>query len=158
MKQTDVTRWAEEMAERIDLLRESVALQQMKTTEVRKEKYGRNARERIFSKGDKVLIRTPGLAAKMEEAWTGPWEIVRQCGPVTYEVKIRDRQKKITHLNAIKKFEERDVQVKRLTVLADPDTPEDEVDDMGGPGKLEGKGTCEGFNQQQLDTLLKKHS
>ena len=56
MEQTDVTRWAEEMAEIIDLLRESAALQQMKTTEIRKEKYNRNARERIFSKGDKVLI------------------------------------------------------------------------------------------------------
>ena len=94
----------------------------------------------------------------MEEAWTVPWEIVRQCEPVTYEVKIRDRQKKITHLNAMKKFKERDVQVKHLTVLADPDMTEDEVDDMGGPGKLESQGTCEGFNQQQLDTLLKKHS
>jgi len=94
----------------------------------------------------------------MEEAWTGPWEITCQCGPVIYEVKIGDRQKKITHLKALKKFEERDVQVKRLTVLSDPDTPEEEVDAIGGPGRIEGHGTCEGFDQQQLDDLLKKHS
>ena len=69
---------------------------------------------REFVPDDLVLLRMPGLVSKMDETWTA-WQVVRKCGPVTYE-----QGKEITHLNSMKKYLERDREVNRSLVLAEP--------------------------------------
>ena len=119
LERKDVSQWAQKVAERVELLRESACLKQSQTLECRKAKFDKNARERELVPKDLVLVRTPGITSKLDEAWTGPWEVVRKCGPVTYEIRILmgNRKTKIAHLNTLKKFVERNVQVKRLCAI-----------------------------------------
>ena len=73
----DVSAWALEVAERVEILREAACLKQLKIIETRKEKWDRTARERTLAENDLVLLRMPGLLSKLEDAWMGPWEIVK---------------------------------------------------------------------------------
>ena len=54
-----------------------------------KKKYDRTAKSRELEEGDQVLVRTPGLQNKLDEAWTGSWVVVRKCRPVTYEIRMQ---------------------------------------------------------------------
>ena len=56
----DVSTWAREIAERIDLLREKACLKQLETIENRKEKYDKTARARQFESDDQVLSEPQG--------------------------------------------------------------------------------------------------
>ena len=80
--------------------------QTAQTLECRKAKFDKNAKERELVPKDLVLVRTPGMTSKLDEVWTGPWEVVRKCVPVTYEMRILmgNRRTKIAHLNTLKKF------------------------------------------------------
>jgi len=53
---------------------------------------------RVFEKGDVILVRAPGLLGNLEEAWSGPWEMVSKCGPVTYKKQSSAGKGKMVHL------------------------------------------------------------
>ena len=61
---------------------------------------------------------------------------------------------RIAHLNSLKRFVEREVEIEQLTVLAESDTDKDQLGDKGCPTRLEGEGSCEGFSQAELDNVL----
>ena len=42
-------------------------------------------------------------------------------------------------------------------VLSEPDTESDKLGSRGHSRKLEGPGSCMGYNQKELDELLAKH-
>ena len=130
LEKKDVSQWALEVAERVELLRELAFLKQAQTLEHRKAKFDHYARDRELVPKDLVLVRTPGMVSKLDEAWTGPWEVVRKCGPVTYEVRIKEgnRKTKMVHLNTFKKYFDRDALVKHLSVLSEPDTESDKIE------------------------------
>jgi len=49
---------------------------------------------REFVKGD-GLLPAPGMLGKLDESWTGPWEVESKCGPVTYKIKDGERKKEM---------------------------------------------------------------
>ena len=59
---------------------------------------------------------------------------------VTY--RIGPRHTKVVHLNALKEFEVRGEQIRRLTVIAKDNTVGNEIDSEGKGIKLIGEGTC----------------
>ena len=71
-----------------------------------KEWYDRNARSREFQPGDQVLVLLPTSTNKLLAQWQGPYEVVRRCGSVDYEVKMSDRrkQKRIFHVNMLRQW------------------------------------------------------
>ena len=73
----------EELADRLELLRDAAHNKRAVQELQRKDIYDRVSTLRKFEKGDKVLLRTPGLVGKLEESWTGPWEVVQKCGILT---------------------------------------------------------------------------
>ena len=93
---------------------------------------------------------------KLEEAWTGPWTVVKKCGPVTYKLKpVQGKGRgKVVHLNTIKEYNERHQRVGRLTVLMED--KEDERLAVELEKKVVGQGTCEGFSQKDVDKILQE--
>ena len=102
--------WAEELAECIELIRDLAYVNQTDNTEKRKSVYDKDSAVRAFEVGDLVMIRTPGLLAKLEELWTGPWSIVEKCGPVSYWVKLVNGKSRgrVVQLNTVKEYYERE--------------------------------------------------
>ena len=60
-------------------------------------------------------------------------------------------------LNSIKEYYERESSINRLTILAESDTNEGSVEDVGEKRKLIGEGTCDGFCGKQLRKVLDKY-
>ena len=72
LEKKNVSQWALKVAETVELLRESAFLKQAQTLQHRKAKFDRYARDRELVAKDLVLVRTPGMVSKLDEAWTGP--------------------------------------------------------------------------------------
>ena len=72
---------------------------------VQKRWYDRNARERTFQAGDQVLVLLPSTTNKLLAQWQGPYPVIRQITPVTYEVDMFDdkKRKRTLHINMLKK-------------------------------------------------------
>lgn len=78
-----VCAWVEQVAERVELLREAAALGTAKA----KEGGTSNTANSEFAVGDKVLYRVPGLCDKLAESWEGPFEVVGKRGDVNYKIR-----------------------------------------------------------------------
>ena len=89
--------------------------------------YAATGNRKLFA-GDQVFQVIP---SQLDESWTNPWTVERKCGPVTYEVHAiyGNKGTKIARLKSLNKFVEREFEIRRLTVLADPDTEEDQLGD-----------------------------
>ncbi|XP_019404246.1 PREDICTED: uncharacterized protein LOC109319189 isoform X2 [Crocodylus porosus] len=72
--------------------------------------YNRGAWERKFDLGDHELVLLADHESKLLARWQGPYEIIRQVGPVDYEVYQTDKQKKkqAYHVNMLKKWEDQE--------------------------------------------------
>ncbi|XP_075785301.1 uncharacterized protein LOC142829504 [Pelodiscus sinensis] len=72
--------------------------------------YNRQAQERSFKPGDLVVLLLPSEESKLLARWKGPYEVIRQVGPVNYEIYQPDRKKKtqIFHVNFLKHWRERE--------------------------------------------------
>ena len=77
-----------------------------------------------FSPGSMVLVRTPGFSAKFSDSWEGPFEVLRQVTPVTWEISIPNspRKKRIVHVNMLNEWHTAKVLVCRVVVLEE-ETP-----------------------------------
>ena len=133
----DVCSWVMENSERVQEIRDMVVLSQTEVSDKRKKKYDKVAILRKFELGEKVMLRTPGLDAKLQDAWEGPYEVAKILGPLTYELDIGKRKKRVAHVNTLKKFQERE-KVCRITTVLEEDTIEDEVSDTNQKVKLVG--------------------
>uniref|UniRef100_K7EXH9 Gypsy retrotransposon integrase-like protein 1 n=1 Tax=Pelodiscus sinensis TaxID=13735 RepID=K7EXH9_PELSI len=72
--------------------------------------YNRGAQVRTFAPGERVLLLLPSAESKLLAKWQGPYEVIRQVGPVDYEIKLPDRRKgaQIYHVNLLKRWRERE--------------------------------------------------
>ena len=57
-------------------LREQATVNYSDVYKLRKEAWGKKAKERSYKEGDKVMYRAPGLDTKLSDSWVGPLEIV----------------------------------------------------------------------------------
>ena len=76
----------------------------LKSQKRQKVWYDRQARERSFSVGDKVLVLLPTSTNKLQAEWQGPYVITKKMGPVDYQVDMKDRRKRlrIYHINMLR--------------------------------------------------------
>ncbi|KYO24326.1 hypothetical protein Y1Q_0004349 [Alligator mississippiensis] len=67
--------------------------------------YNRRAKHRTFQPGDQVLVSIPTTASKQLAMWQGPFTVIRQAGPVDYEVsKPGHRREQVYHVNRLKEW------------------------------------------------------
>ena len=66
-----------------------------KAQKIQKRWYDQHARKREFSSGEKLLAK-----------WMGPYPVLREVSPVSYEVDMYDhaKRKKIFHVNMLRKW------------------------------------------------------
>lgn len=92
--------------------------------------YDRSARQRTFQPGQKVLLLLPTNENKLLAKWQGPYSIIRQMGPTTYELEMPERrkQRQAFHVNLLKEWKEREAppspQLLVQAVKEEEDTPE----------------------------------
>ena len=142
----DVCSWVEQVAERVELARETVRQRMTVAVGSRKAVYDRKASVREFSSGSLVLSRLPGLDHKLDEAWSGPWEVVERLNKVNYRIKKVDGtgRARVVHINTLKACVKREEPVRRLTVVT-------ELGDEEPGGKVRLKNKCKEFKEEDIE-------
>jgi len=84
-------------------MHELVRENQIKEKEKAKIYYDKKAKERIFSVGQKVLLRSQARKGKFSPIWEGPYEVVDLPTDVNVKIKIKNRVK-VYHKNMVKPF------------------------------------------------------
>ena len=76
-----------------------------------------------------MLCCTPGLLGKFEDAWQGPFKIMKRVSAVNYLLHWEDdrHRHKVVHINRLKRFQERKLEVGTLTVVANDHGIEDDL-------------------------------
>lgn len=71
--------------------------------------YDKSARTRSFVPGQQVLVMLPTVSSKLLAKWQGPFKILKQLGPTTYEISTpgQARSKRILHVNLLKEWSPR---------------------------------------------------
>ena len=66
-----VTEWMEQLNSKMEALREASLINGIEAQKQTKAYYDHHARQRPITVGSLVLLRSPGMAGKLESAWTG---------------------------------------------------------------------------------------
>ena len=117
------------MGERLEALRDVAARNGQLESEKRKGYYNKGTVVREFVERDKVICRTPGFLGKLEDAWQGPFTILKRVSAVNYILHWGEGKKKqkVVHVSRLKKYQERELEICALTVVADDQGLEDDL-------------------------------
>ncbi len=148
VEKLNVCEWVSGVAERLELLRDCASLNAAKAKEKRVELMNKGSKMRMFSVGDMVLYRIPGLSCKLADSWEGPYVVSDRVGTVNYRIHREGKHKnqKVVHVNCLKKYVECR-SIGRLDVVI-------EVEQERGH-RL--SGVCEGYCTEDLETLLSEY-
>ena len=71
-----------------------------------KDRYDKDTQVTEFAEGDKVFMMLPQKVNSLESSWSGPYEVLKKLGPVTYKILVHDKSKKvrIVHVNMLRKY------------------------------------------------------
>ena len=141
--------WADWLVTKLECWHDVMRERGAEASKRRKEDFDKKAVCRELELGDLVLIRKPGLIAKLEESWQGPFPVVEKLNKVNYRVETSKGRAGVLHINNLKKYHERELEVLRLAVVAE-DFGQDEAKGV----KLQG--TCEGFDEEQWKVIEKE--
>ena len=126
----DLVEWVDLNVERVETLREKATATAAKTLSARKDKWDKRAKARSFQVGDQVLVRKPGMCAKLEDTWDGPFTITKVNSPLSYAVDFGYRKSPSIHAQLLKQFQpQEERRVARVTSVLEPDGPEDDIRD-----------------------------
>ena len=120
------------MRESQEIARENIEISQ----EISAGYYNANKKEKIYSRGDKVLIyfpkRVKGKAEKLLHCFQGPYIVLEQKGPVNYEVKFEGKAKAsdIVHVSRMKPYISREIVDEENFIHFTPENFDDELGDL----------------------------
>ena len=97
------------------------------------------------------MYRTPGLNAKMTDAWEGPYVVYKKLGPGTYSLTIKsDKKKRTAHVNTLKEYNEREI--RKITKILEEDRDDDDITNTNDKLKLRA-GDSESGRQADIEQL-----
>ena len=102
------------MLELRERLEETMKLAQEELTKNQtryKRNYDKKTKDRLFNKGDKVLVMLPTNNNKLLMQWKGPYEIIQRMGDNGYKIFVGNKEKNY-HANMLKKYYAREDEVK----------------------------------------------
>ncbi|XP_044848615.1 uncharacterized protein LOC123352486 [Mauremys mutica] len=107
-------------------LRHSLALAKENLKDAQEEQkawYDKHTRERSFKVGDQVMVLKAQQAHKMEASWGGPFTVQEHLGAVNYLIAfpISTLKPKVRHVNSLKPFYSRELQVCQFTAQGGDD-------------------------------------
>ena len=76
-----------------------------------KRNYDKKTKDRLFNKGDKVLVMLPTNNNKLLMQWKGPYEIIQRMGDNGYKILVGNKEKNY-HANMLKKYYAREDEAK----------------------------------------------
>ena len=135
--------WADWLVGRLESWHDVMRDRGEDASKKRKEGFDKKSVERVLEEGDLVLCRVPGMTPKLQEAWHGPYPVKERLNQVDYRIELGKGRCKVLHINNMKKYQVREEEVMRLSVVA-----EDFGDDEEVGVKLGGK--CEDFDESQV--------
>lgn len=171
-EQNPVTEYVFELINRLQRCQELAGEQMEEKRDKRKIWYDRNAVNRKFNPGDKVLVLATSKPNKLSVSWIGPGTIESQMSETNYIVNVPDRREKsqIYHVNLLKPYVQRAEIVNVLieenrdnkTTEADLEIPypitDPEEFDLNMVIRDSNLGSrCTKAQQEQLGALLIKH-
>ena len=145
-EQLDTAEWADWLVERLEHWHSVMRERGESASSVRKKEFDKKSVDRKLEEGDLVLCRVPGMAHKLQEAWHGPYPVIEKLNRVDYRVEVGKGRQKVLHINSMKRYQVREEDVMRLSVVAE-DFSDDE--DVG----LKMQGVCRDFDVEELVVL-----
>ena len=118
----NIPRWMEQLCQRLDVFRASARENGLEARAKSKAHYYRNTKTRDIPERSMVLLRTPGMAGKLEEAWSGPYEVLCTVSPVNIEIGLPGRdskRKRVVHTNHVKLFNQPEYRVLCEMIVAE---------------------------------------
>ena len=149
-QELDTGEWVEWLVDRLSCWHEVMRERSVEASKERKKYFDRGKLDRVLEVGDLVLCRVPGMAHKLAEAWHGPYKVVEKMNKVDFKVEVGCGRTKVLHINNIKKFQVREEEVMRLSVMAE-DCTDDE--DIG----IKLRGTCADFDASVVLRLQEEY-
>ncbi|KAK3084264.1 hypothetical protein FSP39_010811 [Pinctada imbricata] len=123
-----VSNFKEKLYNACKLAQENLKTSQMKM----KSWYDKDARNRVFKPGDKVLVFLPIPGHPLQARYFGPYEIESKISDVNYVVKTpgRRKEKRVCHVNMLKEYFDRSDRnfVKPVSTLANVNSLENCVE------------------------------
>ena len=119
---THVVEMRDRMQEMLEIAQDILRKSQLK----QKANYGGQSRARCLEPGDKALVLSPTPQNRLKLGWVGPYKVVRRVGPVDYEIEMpgHRNERKVYHINMIKKWHPDGQREHRTTLLATKSTSE----------------------------------
>ena len=148
-EQLDVQEWAHWLTEKLEVWHDIMRARGEEASKKRKIGFDKKAVNRELEKGDLVLCRIPGMVAKLEESWHGPYPVIDKLNRVDYRVEVGKGRTKVLHINNLKRFYAREEEVLRLSIVA-----EDFSEDIDVGLKMEGK--CIDFEEAEIVVLKRE--
>ena len=142
----DTDGWAEWLVSRLQVWHSVARERGEHAGSQRKLDFDKKARERSLEVGDKVLLRIPGKIEKLEESWAGPYLVVERLNRVNYRIEISKGRSRVVHINNVKKFQEREMSIMRLTVVAEDFSGDEAVG-------VKVSGDCADFDMSTVEQL-----
>ncbi|KYO33684.1 hypothetical protein Y1Q_0008820 [Alligator mississippiensis] len=99
-------RYRQELQDRIDKAQQ-IACQNLQAAQGQQEsQYNQKTKPRVFQLEDMVLVSLPASTSTHLTTWQGPFKVIRQVGPVDYEMlKTRHRHEcQIYHVKLLKEW------------------------------------------------------
>ena len=107
-----------------------------------KKLYDYKAKERIFSRGDKVLVLLPNSENKLIMKWKGPFEVIDRIEPADYRIQLPNRSR-VFHANLLKRY---------YTATPDADSDDSKVFQSTGAAILEPGDVMDSF-ETEISTI-----
>lgn len=123
----NITQWMENLNTRLEALQEASLTNGTAAQAQSKLYHDQHAQQRTIKEGSLVLLRSPGMASKLESAWTGPYEVLRQVNRVNIEIGLPGKptkKRKVVHINLTKPFNLPECKVLRIMAVADESEPD----------------------------------
>jgi hypothetical protein len=135
-----LTQYARDLVDRITTSHDVAKARLHKTAERYQAAYGQRKRTRHvpYTVGDKVWLYHPetpqNRCPKFLHRWFGPYDIVRQPGPVTFTIKSCDKmaRERTVHVSRLKKYHDTQARPTDLLVPVVTNAPEDYLSEEEG--------------------------
>ena len=158
----DLLTYVSTFRERLHSARECAKKNLIDSQEHMKSWYDRDASERNFSVGQKVLVMLPVPGSPLKARFYGPYTVSSKISDTDYEISTpgRRKQKQICHVNMIKKYHDRDeCSVPVATVVVDSENGENACDqnvedcEVGRSMKLQNSSVLNNIVDEKLSHL-----
>lgn len=107
-EQTSVLSYLMETRERMETVRKMVTDMESLAKKNQKRYHDKNARNRNFEVGQKILVVLPTSTSKLLAQWKGPYEVTQKVSPVDFKVRLSKSKETVYHVNMLKEWFERE--------------------------------------------------